>query len=172
MKWARTFFQEQRMAIRLLFLKPTYRFVFTASSLGLFLFLLLLPVLTTPGNDIFFQFHIWGFFLTAELLLLSLLNGLLLTMQYYAFAHGGYAHASASGSSILGLFTTIFISVFSCAACYSGLLALTSIGFASFFIVYRTPLLLLAFFVVLWALSRNAKRILGHCDSCRLTKSS
>lgn len=170
MKWLRKIYQEILMASKILFLKRRYCVSFAVLSISLFLLLLFIPVYTTPGNDILFQLHIWGPFLSMEIFSLSILNGFLLTMQYYAFKHGGYSHAVSSGSSIFGLFVTIFISFFSCAACYSGLLALTSVGFASFFIIYRTPLLIFAFFVVLWAIHQNARRILGHCESCKLTK--
>ena len=139
-----------------------------ATTVIFFFVILLTPVFTTPGNDVFFQIHIWGLWLTMILVLLSLSNGLLIAMQVYAWRHGGTKDTLGAGKSFLGVITGLIVSIFACAACYSTLLALVGLGFATFVVKHRIPLLIVAFCMVGWSIYGNAKRIAGHCDACRL----
>lgn len=162
------YWQETVLGVRVLLSERRYAVAWILGSATFFIAILLIPVYTTPGNDVAFQVHIWGPVLTVALSLLSVLNGLLISMQVYAFRHSQKKDTLAAGGSAIGVITAFFVSIFACAACYSTLLAFVGFGFATFFVKYRLLLLTTAFCVVLWSIYKNASRILGHCDTCSL----
>lgn len=157
------------LGMKVLLQERRYVVAWIFGALSFFAAILLIPVYTTPGNDIGFQLHIWGPWLTFVLALLSLLNGLLVSMQVYAFRHSRKKDSLAAGSSVFGLVTGFIVSIFACAACYSTLLAFVGLSFATFVAKHRVILLLFAFAVVIWAIYKNASRIMGHCDTCQLS---
>ena len=62
-----------------------YRIILMLATLLMFLLYVFIPIYLTPGNDLKFFIEItpwWGFVL---LLILSILMGLLISMQFYVF---------------------------------------------------------------------------------------
>lgn len=169
MRILRRYLQEIILGIKVLVQERRYVAAWVFSAALFFLSILLVPVITTPGNDVLFQLHIWKPLLTVVLIVLSVLMGLLTSMQVYALRHRREKDKLALGTSFFGAVSGFIVSIFACAACYSTLLAFVGLGFATFIVKHRVSLLALTFMIVLWAIYRNASRILGHCDTCQLT---
>lgn len=157
------------LATRVVLLKSRYIWVWLMSSIAFFALLVLIPVWTTPGNDIAFQLKILGVRFDVVLVILSIVNGLLIAMQWYGFMHTKKRDSYVMGGSLIGMSIGFVVSLFACAACYSMLLAFVGFGVATFFVQYRVPFMIFTFAILFWALSKNAQRILGHCESCKLT---
>ena len=164
------FFGDIVLATRIITLQRRYVWIWFFSALGFFALLILIPVWTTPGNDILFQLRILGPVFDSVLILLAIVNGLLVAMQWYGLAHTKKADTYVLGGSMVGMFIGFFVSLFACAACYSTLLAFVGFGVATFFVQYRVAFIIFTFAILFWALLKNAQRILGHCDSCQLTR--
>lgn len=163
------FFGDIVLATRIVMLKRRYLWVWILSSFCFFALLVLIPVWTTPGNDIAFQLKILGLKFDLILVVLSIVNGLLIAMQWYGLAHTKKSDNYVLGGSLIGMGVGFIVSLFACAACYSTLLAFVGFGVATFFVQYRIPFLIFTFTILFWALSKNAQRILGHCEACKLT---
>ena len=163
------FFGEIVLATRIVMLKSKYIFVWGMSSFLFFALLVMIPVWTTPGNDIAFQLKILGPVFDVVLILLAMVNGLLIAMQWYGIAHTKKADNYVMGGSLIGMGVGFVVSLFACAACYSTLLAFVGFGVGTFFVQYRIPFMIFTFTILFWALSKNAQRILGHCEACKLT---
>lgn len=154
-------------AIQLLFAKKKYLFLALFVMMLLFFLLIMVPVWTTPGNDFLFQMELMGVAVVVFLVLLSLLNGILFSMQVYIWREMKMVSKN-SAFTFSGAVGGFLVSIFSCAACYSSIIAFAGLGLSSFFIKYRWLILSLAFLLVLWAIYNSSKQINGHCEVCKV----
>lgn len=137
-------------------------------SVLLFIVLIEIPVLTTPGNDFLFQLHILSPAMMAMLILISLANGLLFTMQIYIHKR---VTEPGKGGAALGASSTmlsIISATVACSACYSAVIAAFGLGAVTFVGMYRIPIALFALAVSLYAITQAAKRINGNCEVCKI----
>lgn len=143
--------------------------MFPILSLIFFLLVIFIPVWTTPGDDFFFHLEVLGPVFVVVLVILSILNGFLLTQQLYVWRHGRKKDKVQGGASAgLGSLVSAMLSIFACSACYTPFLAFFGFGFASFVLEYRYYISAAAVLIVIYAIYANAKKINGHCEVCRL----
>lgn len=143
---------------------------FLGVSIGIFLFLIMIPVWTTPGNDFFFQLSILDYDVLAIMIILSLGNGLLIAMQVYI--HKEVTSKRSLGEKGRGAVTagSLIISVFSstiaCAACYSAIFAFLGLGVASFLVTYRMVVFSISIAITFYAIYHASRRINNNCEVC------
>jgi len=146
--------------------------VFLLSSIAVFLLLLMVPVWTTPGNDVLFQLHLLKYWVIALMVLLSLGNGLVITMQLYIRKHRPHkTSATQKGKEAVtfgGLLVAAVTSTLACAACYSALLSLFGLGAATFVVRYQPVIATVAILLTMYAIVQAAKRINNHCEVCEV----
>jgi uncharacterized integral membrane protein len=137
-------------------------------SLLLFIVLIEIPVLTTPGNDFLFQIHILPPLMLALLIIISILNGLLFTMQIYIHKRVTERKkaglAAGAGSTLL----SVISATVACSACYSAVVAAFGLGAVTFVGTYRIPITLFALAVSVFAITQAAKRINNNCEVCEI----
>lgn len=160
-----------KQALRQTFTDPCGWSVFATSSIGLFLLLLLIPVWTTPGNDLLFQIKLLGTSGTLLVALLSIGNGLLLTMQM-VIRHKRKASSAArnvvKATTLTGILTGSFAATLACAACYSSILSLFGLGTTAFLVEYRIYFALFALVLTAAALHYSVQRLNNTCTVCRI----
>jgi hypothetical protein len=156
-------------SLKSVFSKKVNVLLFLMFSFLFFYLLIMIPVWTTPGNDFLFQLELMGSFVVVMLGCLALLNGLLVVKQYYIWR---FLKVSSSGvlSGAGGAFGALIVSVFTCAACYSSIIAFAGLGVSTFFIKYRLWILLIALILVIFALKKSSEQIAGKCDVCKVPK--
>ncbi len=138
-------------------------------SFGIFTLLYMIPVWTTPGNDIAFHFSLLPKSILFVMILLSFANGLLLTMQMYVRGQKKRIKDVAKESvTLLGIIGSTFVATIACAACYSSVLALFGLGASAFVVKYQFHFILVAIALTLIALHYTSKRVLGDCDVCQI----
>ncbi|PIQ67880.1 hypothetical protein COY25_02945 [Candidatus Uhrbacteria bacterium CG_4_10_14_0_2_um_filter_41_7] len=145
---------------------------FVLASIGIFSTLYMIPVLTTPGNDIKFQFSIMSTDLLVIMILLAIGNGLVIAMQMYihkeARAKRTLTEKSKDVATAGSLVVSVFSSTIACAACYSAVLSVLGLGTASFMITHRFQISFFAFVVTVYAIYEASKRINNHCEVCSI----
>lgn len=145
-------------------------FVFLLSSFGVFSLLFLVPVWTTPGNSISFQWSLLTKTTLGLLIVLSLANGLVLAMHYYIKKHtpelakGGH---TKKATTLIGMIGSSLAATMACAACYSSVLALLGLGGTTFVVTHRWWFASFALLLSLVATHYAAKKIVGGCKSCQ-----
>ncbi len=153
------------------FRKIEYYIIFGLSSLIMLFLYVFIPIYTTPGNDLAFFIKItplWGLLI---LFSLSILMGLLITMQFYIFKNLKKLYVKESGSGVIAWFSSIISGLFSsatCATCISFLFAFLGTGGILFLLKYRWYISGLGFVLVLISIHLSIKRIKNHCDSCKI----
>jgi len=145
-------------------------FVFVLSTTGVFALLFLIPVWTTPGNSIAFQWSLLTKTTLALLISLSIVNGLVLGMHSYIKKHtpelakGGH---TKKATTFLGMIGSSLAATMACAACYSSVLALLGLGGTPFVVTHRWWFASFALLLSLVAIHFAAKKIVGGCKSCQ-----
>jgi len=144
---------------------------FYALSVLIFLLLMLIPVWSTPGNDLLFQLEITEGPVMLLMILLSLGNALLLVMQYHvrhAGNFGGVAERTKEGVTFVGIFTSSLTATVACAACYSSFLSILGLGGAAFVVEYRLWFSLLAILITAYALHHSSRKVNHGCEVCQV----
>lgn len=138
-----------------------------AVAFGVFALLVLIPVYTTPGNDVAFQLHITPWEVLALMALLSALNGLLFTMYRYGKRHQRKVPSKKEATTLLGIAGASVLSTLACAACYSSVLAVFGVGGTAFIVTNRWWFSALAIGLTLFAMHATAKKVNGTCgEAC------
>lgn len=158
-------------SIKEVFKKKSYFIIFGVFSLILLFLYVFVPIYITPGNDLYFFIQItpwWGFLI---LICLSLLMGLLISMQIYIYRNLKKISIKESGSGILAWVSSFISGLFTsatCASCVSVLFAFLGVSGIFFLLKYRWYISALGFVLVLISIDFSAKRIKNHCDSCKI----
>lgn len=159
-------------AIKIILTETWPRNVAIASSFVIFALLYMIPVWTTPGNTIAFHFEVTPTYVFIFLLVLALLNGLLVAMQYRVHEtvkrEKSLRGQAAESATIVGIMSTALISAFACAACYSSFFALLGLGATAVIIKFRLVIMLASLLLTLIALHYTARRVNNVCGVCRV----
>lgn len=148
-------------------------FYFIGICLFIFGLFVMLPVWTTPGNDILFQLSLFELNVYVLLISLAVLNAYLLTMHIRAHQLKAALHIPKSQkASGLGILTTSLAATIGCASCYSSILAIFGIGGTAFIVSHRWWFAAIAITLSLFAIWSTSKKINGHCASCSIDLSA
>jgi hypothetical protein len=143
--------------------------IFLLASAVIFTLLYMIPVWTTPGNDIAFHFSILPKPIFALMVVLALANGLLIAMQFFVRGHKKQLKDVAKESAtFVGIIGSALAATIACAACYSSLLAFLGLGASVFIVEHQFYFALAAILLTLVALHYTSKRVLGACDACQI----
>lgn len=166
--WFTSIAQASRKALA----APRDWFVFGAIATAIFFAFVLLPVMTTPGDDILFQLSITKPNTFALMIALALLNALLITMQLHirrvrkaALALGEHVKRATTA---FGIITSAFVSTIACASCYSSVLAVFGLGGTIFVVTHRWWFAAGAIMLTLVALLYTSRRINRECTTCTI----
>ncbi len=135
-----------------------------AISAAVFLLLLELPVLTTPGNDIAFQWNLLKPSVRALMIVLALANGLLFTMHLH-LRKAGHKTTLKHAATGTGILTAAVASTLACAACYSSLLAVVGLGGTAFVVMHQWWFAAGAIGLTGYAITQTSKKVNGTCSS-------
>jgi hypothetical protein len=154
--------------------RPIDWLVFFLVAFAVFALFILLPVWTTPGNDIAFQLSIVGPLMYALMTSLALLNALVISMQLYIRRFNTELGSTGirEKSSGFGALMASLVATMGCAACYSSVLAILGLGGSLFVVRYRFWIAGVAIALALIAIHLTAKRINGGCQKCTIQKPS
>lgn len=134
----------------------------------IFFLFVLLPVLTTPGNDLLFQLSITPPSVFVLMTMLSLLNGLLITMQWkLRREHHEHRVTTKEATTVFGAVVSAFAATVACAACYSSVLALFGLGGTIFLVTHRWWFAAAAILLTFFALYHTSRAMTGKCEVCR-----
>lgn len=141
-------------------------------SLAVFVLLIMVPVLTTPGNSFFFQLSILETDVLIVMILLSIFNALLIKMQLYirkTVKEKKKLHQKAGeGATLIGIVMSSLAATVACAACYSTVFAFIGLGATTFIVEHRIWITLIALALTLVAIYYSARRINNHCAVCSI----
>ena len=158
-------------AVRIVFAKRGRMTTFVALALATFLLFIWLPVKLTPGNDFLFQLSImrWSDFVLFGIL--SLLNALLMLMQWHLHktqqdAKAGLATVAVSGAGGVSAVFASMLGTASCSACVAGILGFLGSGSVLFLLKYGRMITVVAVAMVIVAIWFAARRVDGICTSC------
>lgn len=142
---------------------------------GSFFFLLVMvPVWTTPGDDLFFQLSITPPGVIVLMAVLALSNALIIMMQLHirkTTSARRKLHAKATeGATALGILFGSLAATIACAACYSSLLALFGLGATTFVVEQRDWIAAFTLILTGIALYYSSKRINNNCEVCTVPR--
>lgn len=161
------------MAIKKVLGERKYLFVFFASAAAIFALLIVIPLITIPGNTLAFQLGIFTARHYSLMTFLSLLAGLNLAFFWYGFAQqkkvGDASQAVAGGavSAIAGIFGAV-VATASCLSCLAALLSLVGLGVGSalFILKHQSYFLLGAIVLMIISLYFAVRKVNKVCTSC------
>lgn len=164
---------QMRFAIKKVLGIRKYLVIFFASAAALFVFLIVLPLFTIPGNTLAFQLKI---FTSKDYLLmtfLSLFAGLNLSLFWYGFSQNkkasdaSQAVAGGAVSAIAGIFGVV-VATASCLGCLMALLSVVGLGVGSalFILKNQSYFLLGAIALMVISLYFATRKVNKVCDSC------
>ncbi|MCH8049634.1 hypothetical protein IH979_02890 [Patescibacteria group bacterium] len=145
--------------------------IFLVASFLIFALLILIPVWSTPGNDVFFQLSILKSDVLALLVLLSLTNGLLVTMQFHITRvkkETSLKAQAGKGATALSILVSSLASTIACAACFSAVFAFFSFGTTLFIVEHRAWFATAAIAISFTALYYSARKINNNCQVCTI----
>ncbi|GEM_PF-3127571 len=172
-KRIKTYRDTFRLALQNVFAVPVYRVVFAVFSLLMFLFLVAVPILATPGNTVVLLWNETPWWGVVILVFLALGMGLLGAMQVYVFRLKRTFALKEGTGGIVAFFSSVVTGLFSVSSCASCLGTLfTFIGFGTMvrLIAYRWYITLGGFLMVLLSLGLTAQTISGKCNTCIIEK--
>jgi hypothetical protein len=158
-------------AIRETFVSVKYQFLFVAITLIAGAFFFFYPVISTPGNDVFFQLSITPWWGNSLIALISLATGLMITMQVYVFKKARAVKKRVVGSTAAGLGGGFMASMFagaSCASCVTALFGFLGASNVFLLLEYRWHIMVLSTGVMLVSLHFVSKRINDGCVNCKI----
>lgn len=163
--------EEARHALGKVFTDPIRWVQVVLFSVVIFLLFILIPVWSTPGNDFMFQITLLEPFVLFLFILLSLSNGLLVTMQLYirreAMIQVGRSGRAMHGATAFGILISSLGATFACAACYSFILAFLGVGAVAFLVKYQVLIALGALSLTSYAIYHSGRRINNNCSVCK-----
>ncbi len=160
-------------ALRIAFADGRARFEAVFFALAVFMLFVLVPVWTTPGDDVGFQLHLLKPGVIALLVALAILNGILIEMQLYLHRqHRAEPKATEAAEAVgfVGIVVSTILATLGCAACYSSILALFGLGGTIFVVTNRWWFAAGALGLTLIALAHTSRRVAGVCTSCKVPR--
>lgn len=144
-------------------------------TFGLFVWI---PVKLIPGNDLPFQLSIMTRLDFAMFGILSVLNALLILMQWHLFqlrrlrARSGVGMVITGGVGGLSATFASVLSTASCGACVTGFLGFLGTGGVLFVLDNRWQISLVSILIVVIALAIASNTIASGCKVCNVEASS
>jgi len=146
-----------------------YKLLFVGVSLFIFFLFVLIPTVSVPGNDFFYQLSLFSPLDFSVTVFLSILYALFVTMQIFAMRQKknirdlGTTVGGGVGAIFAGVAGTAF-----CASCLAPLFALFGIGFGGvlFVLEYRFYFVTAIITLMLIAIYLTARKINNVCNSC------
>jgi hypothetical protein len=160
------------LALREVFAHSKYKLYFLGLSLAIFLILILLPVLSIPGNSFGFQLSIMKQSEIILFVILSILTALSIVFHIYILRHikSKKVGISLVGQSGLGIFSGLIGSLFgaaSCASCLTFVFGLLGVSGVVFLLDYKTPITYGAIIILIISLYFTSQKVLGVCTRCK-----
>ncbi len=145
-----------------------FRALALALSLLLFAVYVSVPVFAIPGNSYGFYLKITPPYEIAAIAVLSLLMGIELTMQAYAWRHNIHRlqHAGAGIAGLVSGSAAALFSTATCASCMSALFSFIGFGGMAFMIQHRMEMMAATLALLGASFYFTSKRIAGKCASC------
>ncbi len=156
-------------ALKKTFAKPADYASAGGIAFAVFALFVLVPVWTTPGNDVRFQLHLLPWSVVALMAVLSVSNGVLVQMQLWLRRHRLAVGTGKQAVGAFGILVSSIAATMACAACYSSLLAIFGLGGTIFVATYRWWFAAFALGLTAFALYHTARRVMGLCDTCRIS---
>ena len=160
-------------ALGIIFVRPRYIFIAITAASIMFTLLILLPVGRFELSAFYYQFTGLDRTSLISFSLFSILVGVLIAMNSYAF-HISRKNAVGVGivASIISFFAGIFGSAV-CAVCFAVLFGFLGVPLAalSFILAYRLQALAISSIIALTSLYFSSKAIVAHesgCNVCRV----
>lgn len=154
-----------RSAFKKTFARGQDAVVGVSVALAAFALFVLVPVWTTPGNDVLFQLSLLTPATLATMIVLAAANAVLISMHLYlrrTKAKTGTKEA-VGGFALLG---SSVVATLGCASCYSSLLSGFGLGGVIFFGKYGVYLSAAIVVISFYAVWMTAKRVEGSCAIC------
>lgn len=147
-----------------------YRGLALALSVLLFAVYISVPVFAIPGNSYGFYLKITPSYEIAAIAILSLLMGIELAMQAYAWKHNIHRlqHAGAGLAGLLSGSATALFSTATCASCMSAVFSFIGFGGMTFLIQHRLEMMAVTLALLGVSFYLTSKRIAGNCASCSI----
>jgi hypothetical protein len=155
-------------SIRLVFADRRYIWTFFLLFVFIFWTLVYIQVKSIPGNDLYFQlslFGFWDYFLLGTLSLLTSLSGVInifafnqkksLRVGLRIVGHGGFGGISAVFASIFG--------TASCGICIGALFSFLGVGGIFFLLDYRIHITVASIILMLLSIHFSSQKVLGVC---------
>jgi len=129
--------------------------------------LVFIPVFTIPGNDFFFQISTYGLMDYIVIIILSVLTGLLISMNIYTFkrkkAIRDVGKSAAAGS--YGIVASVFGTA-SCSMCVAAIFGFLGGGAVLFLIKFQWYVFALSSLLLLASLYYTSLHIQNECKTC------
>jgi len=134
-------------------------------ALSAFALFVLVPVWTTPGNDIRFQLSLLTRGTITAMVVLAVTNAVLISMHLHLRRVKAKVatQETVGGLAVLG---SSIIATLGCVSCYSSILSAFGLGGVIFFGKYHAYIVTAVIAVSLYAVWHTARRIEGLCDRC------
>jgi len=132
-----------------------------------FTYMLAVPVLTTPGNDLAFALSVLTPVVVATDILISAGTAVLLAMTVYLFKQVRTAKAAGGGAAGASAFSGIVASV-TCPACATTILGFLGASGTIFFATYRNFFALIGLAIIGVAIYAVSRSISKGCESCQV----
>lgn len=158
-----------QIAVRETLSSPMRWFLFFGIAFVIFSFFVLIPVWTTPGNDILFQLSIFKLDVYLLMITLSLLNALVIVMQFHVRHEAKKKVSGKHAATGFGIVTSSIAATIACASCYSSILALFGLGGTLFIVEHRWWFAIFALGLSFVAIVYTSKRVAGGCESCTIS---
>lgn len=146
----------------------TDKLLFAAIACVIFVLFVMLPVWTTPGNDLAFQLALFTPGVYALMASLSILNALVISMQVHIRREQKAKIGAGQVGSGLGAVGVSLIATIGCAACYSSVLALFGLAGTVFIVEHRAWFATAAVALASFAIYHSGRKIAGGCNVCRI----
>jgi len=136
-----------------------------ALAFAAFALFVMVPVWSTPGNDVRFQLSLLTPQTLAAMIILAVANAVLVSMHLYLRRSKATVatREAVGGFALLG---SSVIATLGCASCYSSILSAFGLGGVIFFGKYGGYVSAAVVAVSLYAVWMTAKRIDGACSRC------
>ncbi len=165
--------EAHKKAILLVARNKRYLLLWVVAAVVFFSAYALLPVALIPGNSIGLQLSLLSLESVALFALFSVLAGLLVSLEAYAWQHGvAKVHGTAvgAGSSLVAVFAAIVKGPL-CASCIAAIAGFFGLGLPAvlFVLQYRNEIAFAAIALVVFSLHYSIKRVhskQGICECC------
>lgn len=134
-------------------------------AVAAFALFVLVPVWTTPGNDVRFQLSLLTRSTITAMVVLAVTNAILISMHL----HLSRVKAKVATKEAIGGLAVLggsIVATLGCASCYSSLLSAFGLGGVIFYGKYGDYVSLAVIAVSLYAIWHTARRIEGLCARC------